>query len=1057
MNFISLKDVLICFLFISISVFFLMLILSTTQGVDYTWTDHSSGSKDWSNQGNWNDGASSYPDGDDDTATFDSTWDSRCTIDQPITVGSITITDDYTGEGAGIRQGEPVEVDDSGANNGSMYIGSNCIWDCYGQNLHVFRSTVVDGTLDGGEGVLIFHDILVNGTVVASSGDNTIENDLTVNSGGNFSTGGNDETWLVQNNWTLNAGALCVSTGGTARVQGNLSFDSTASFWHSDGEVRMECVYNNLSKLWPGNQTFFYLNCSGVNGTMFHNYFRVYESIKIDLQMNAFEGWDYPGDQTLHTHVLFIGNITITGGRARTETPHKWYYWPAEEWEAEYDVDLRGEDHSRQVDYASGHTYHIHGRNETLTFKTNSRPGNGTMESSWTNVYYKWYGGWTIGMKKFENHHLESDTNLSWAAGGAGGADPYSFPSFYMNNFNLTTATSFGFERSNVYDGGDLISNLNGPSIINCPNFYMGNVTTINGFDVEGNITNFYVGNISDIDHHGSLIAYNISVEGGDYAFNGELHIGGLYDLGEIYLGPGYTINFTSTNGINGDGYVIETLYQYMNTTEFVNITGVPNWYINTTEMSDWTMLYVNLSNCNNSGSQYLTYLGWNYSGNWMDDCVGPIILTNLTEGSVWNKTINPYFLVNVSAYDLSFIYDITYSIYCTTNGTLMNTSTTDWTEFGELHKYTWNTSFVDVSTWLPGNYNISIMTNDSHNPTKTKIAKGRAQNMLCDIDGEEVGHKREKKESKEKPAKQIRFKRFSGTDIFTIEFMVNKTDTKHDVKWRTYENNFKLGFGVKLPKDQDAVRFMLSADAVTYLPGSNFHGHFVIGKEKSYFFDLEDFHLAKGSIDVSKKTRENGNESYTITLRHSSWGKTGGWVYIDPLAGSVNTGELEINWTLVVAPTIVFPVNNSVISNQRWTNLIVSVSDIQSLTANITFYDAENDTVIGTSSTIGDGTLSINWTGLAWNHADYSWYATCEILGFNGTSPTYHFSTSTNASSSTIYSPPSGSGGGGKSVEEEESAESNRGIVIALSAALILALISVWAFMEFFEEGIHK
>ena len=288
----------------------------------------------------------------------------------------------------------------------------------------------------------------------------------------------------------------------------------------------------------------------------------------------------------------------------------------------------------------------------------------------------------------------------------------------------------------------------------------------------------------------------------------------------------------------------------------------------------------------------------------------------------------------------------------------------------------------------MPGDYNISMTTNDSHNPVKTKVAKERAQNMVCDIDGEEIGSKKDTKEAKEKPGKTIKFKQFEGSDIFTIEFFSEKADTKHDVKWRIRENNFKLGFRVKLKNGEDTVQLNISSESLTYLPNSNYHGHFLIGNARSYFFDLEDFYLEGGSISVGPKQLQDGNESYLVNLTHPAWGKNGGWVYIDPLAGSVNTGTLEINWTLVIAPEIVSPTNNSNVKNQNWANLIISVSDIGNLTANITFYDASDDPVIGTGSTIGAGTLQVNWTGLSWNHADYAWYATCEIQGYNGTSP---------------------------------------------------------------------
>ena len=519
----------------------------------------------------------------------------------------------------------------------------------------------------------------------------------------------------------------------------------------------------------------------------------------------------------------------------------------------------------------------------------------------------------------------------------------------------------------------------------------------------------------------------------------------------------GSVLEFTTTTGLIGNNTELDVDGTFEN---MAVLTGPPDWHLDVDQLNDWLVIFANLSNCLNSGSQPFTYLGINWTGNTNVDTVAPIIETSLSEGQAWDRTGDPVFLVNITVSDMSFVYDIQYAVYAA-NGTLMASGTTDWTEFGELHQVLWNTSSTDISAWIPGSYNISISTNDSHNPAKTKVAKNRAQNMVCEIDDEEIGSKKDLKERKEKPGKTIKFKQYEGPDIFTIEFTAEKTDTKHDVKWRAEENNFKLGFGLKLPNGENSVMLNITADSITYLPESNYHGHFIIGDPGSYFFDLEDFHKEGGSISVSEKQSLGENESYTVTLTHPAWGKNGGWVYIDPLAGSVNTGTLEVNWTLVISPTIVSPANNSVIKNQRWANLIVSVSDIEGLTANITFYDAEDDTVIGTGSTVGDGTLQVNWTGLDWNHADYAWYATCEILGFNGTSPISYFSTSARATSSTV-SPPSGTGshglaGGGSEDESSDSSRSSNIFIIMLTATFVLALAGVWAYLEFFEEGVVK
>ena len=525
----------------------------------------------------------------------------------------------------------------------------------------------------------------------------------------------------------------------------------------------------------------------------------------------------------------------------------------------------------------------------------------------------------------------------------------------------------------------------------------------------------------------------------------------------QLILKDGATLEFTTATGLIANNTILDVDGIFGN---MAVITGPPGWHLDVDQLNDWMVIFANISYCNNIGSQAFTYLGVNWTGNTNVDTVAPVIESSLSEGYTWDRTTAQDFIINITVSDMSFVFDVFYEIYAS-NGTLMAQGSTDWSEFGELHQVLWNTSNVSMSNWMPGDYNISITTNDSHNPAKTKVAKERAQNMVCDIDGEEIGSKKDVKESKEKPGKTITFKQFEGSDIFTLDFMAEKADTKHDVKWRIRENNFKLGFRVKLKNGEDRVQLTITSDRITYLPNSNYHGHFLIGSTRSYFFDLEDFHLEGGLIEVSEKQVVRENETYTVNLSHPSWGKGGGWVYIDPLAGSVNTGTLEINWTLVIAPTIVSPANNSNVKNQNWANLIVSVGEIGNLTANITFYDASDDSVIGTGSTIGDGTLQVNWTGLAWNHADYAWYATCEILGYNGSSSIQYFSTSTRSSSTTIDPPSGGGGGGGSSgggsASEPTSDQASNTLIITIMGALIITIIGVWAFFEYFEEGLSK
>jgi len=806
---------------------------------------------------------------------------------------------------------------------------------------------------------------------------------------------------------TVNDGATYYASIGENRISISLRINETATFHHENSLINSTGSSVNL---YPGGHSFYDL-------LIWDSSLHIRENITIEHWVNYSsqlpdKPWWRIGDPELH----LWNNLTFTLGTSSSSG----YVWSG----------------------ADQDEFYLHGPGEFL-LKGASEDYYGNIRGNEFN-----YAGMPIVGLQWINWVTEDSGARTNLVEDAQKYVLYGNSSCYatlgLNNVGCTLDLN-GFTWSVSYGG---VSMETGTILLGPGNLTLGTGGTS---DIQSNI------NLTHITSNGNDLQFGTNVTATlEYiAYLTDQDRNG--NPTRLVLSDGTTLEFTTTTGLIANNSILDVDGTFEN---MAVLTGPPDWHLDVDQLNDWSVIFANVSYCNNVGSQPFTFLGINWTGNTNVDTVAPVIESSLSEGYAWDRTGGPEFLINITVSDLSFVFDISYHIYAS-NGTLMANGSTDWTEFGELHQVLWNTSNVSMSSWMPGDYNITMTTNDSHNPVKTKVAKERAQNMVCDIDGEEIGSKKDTKEAKEKPGKTIKFKQFEGSDIFTIEFLSEKLDTKHDVKWRVKENNFKLGFRVKMKNGEDTVRLNISAEILTYLPNSNYHGHFLIGNTNSYFFDLEDFHLEGGLISVSQKNISEGNAVYTITLTHPTWGKTGGWVYIDPLAGSVNTGTLEVNWTLVIAPEIISPANNSNVKNQNWANLIISVSDIGNLTANITFYDASDDSVIGTGSTIGDGTLQVNWTGLSWNHADYAWYSTCEIYGYNGSSPVHYFSTYTRTSSTTV-NPPSGGGGGGGGLGSGGSSESgsepaSNTLIIAIAAALIITIFGVWAFFEYFEEGVSK
>ena len=145
----------------------------------------------------------------------------------------------------------------------------------------------------------------------------------------------------------------------------------------------------------------------------------------------------------------------------------------------------------------------------------------------------------------------------------------------------------------------------------------------------------------------------------------------------------------------------------------------------------------------------------------------------------------------------------------------------------------------------------------------------------------------------------------------------------------------------------------------------------------------------------------------------------------------SVNTSNPPENH-LPDAPTTPFPADGATgVSTSPTLSIIVSDADGDSM--NVTFYDASDDSIIGTDLGVNDGnTATLTWSGLSYSTL-YSWYAVAnDGFGDGDVSPTWTFTTESAPSppddddddvtpgDDDDDSTPSGGGGGGTVIQNQ-------------------------------------
>ncbi|MFX1442767.1 MAG: hypothetical protein ACFFHV_05080, partial [Promethearchaeota archaeon] len=155
------------------------------------------------------------------------------------------------------------------------------------------------------------------------------------------------------------------------------------------------------------------------------------------------------------------------------------------------------------------------------------------------------------------------------------------------------------------------------------------------------------------------------------------------------------------------------------------------------------------------------------------------------------------------------------------------------------------------------------------------------------------------------------------------------------------------------------------------------------------YFYDASDDSLIGTDLGVSS------GATASTEWTGLAWGTSYSWyVIVDDGMTSVNSPDW--NFTTNYVPSIPINPNPLDASTRIFNNpmLSVEVSDADGDPVDVYFYDASDDSLIGTDLGVSSGaTASIEWTGLAWG-TSYSWYVIVDDGMTLINSPIFYFVT---------------------------------------------------------------
>jgi len=498
-------------------------------------------------------------------------------------------------------------------------------------------------------------------------------------------------------------------------------------------------------------------------------------------------------------------------------------------------------------------------------------------------------------------------------------------------------------------------------------------------------------------------------------------------------LGPA-VLEFTSVEGFGTSTGVIDITGSYGN---LVRITGVPYWTINA-DAIEYLWKYVNITHGNNTGSQPIVALGEGYDSQGSWDFQAPVITNHgISEGMFLDTRTNDTLPLDWTAEDMSFLYTMNVTITAW-DGSLLYADEINASTFGETASYRWNLS-RSIGDLSYGRLLINYTATDAHNPPASEKARKNADSMLCDLAGELVGKPAGKKKTDKHETNTISFKR-SGpfvSDLFDIEFQVEDKGSKHVVTWTGA--NFKMSHWVKLDHGT-SIPMRITADSIQHISSNEFgRAHFLIFDD--YFYDASDFEASGGKMLLLDKGESDGKEFVTISFTHPDWKKGGGWAYIDPLTGAINSRSETYNISVGTIPELVSPGNNTKLhGDEDHVILKVRVYGAGSFSGTVSFYNGTG-TLLGSCENVTNNTVAaVELKDLDPNTL-YTWSAVFTVGGENFTSASWSYLTG----GLQPAKPPSGPGREryGDSILDESSLSILVFMIIIIT--LIVLLMKLW------------
>lgn len=156
-----------------------------------------------------------------------------------------------------------------------------------------------------------------------------------------------------------------------------------------------------------------------------------------------------------------------------------------------------------------------------------------------------------------------------------------------------------------------------------------------------------------------------------------------------------------------------------------------------------------------------------------------------------------------------------------------------------------------------------------------------------------------------------------------------------------------------------------------------------------------DGFSTVVESEKVSSSELADGTNTYDLSL---SSGASDVKYNISYSGGNPSIGSIELDGktanTAPDSPTVNNPPDGATGTSDS-VSLEVGVSDPDGDSMDVTFYDASDDTQIGTTQTgvVNGSTASVIWSGLNWG-ASYSWYAVADDGSVTSSSSTWSFTT---------------------------------------------------------------